>query len=583
MNYSKTASEILKHVKKDPFDDQPRQDYFELCRAWFAEWEAASRKKMFHQYQITGATNTVGKYTEFNHPAQLHNRKDFRPLLTTALQRAVENRDWAAAERLDSMLFKSLLFGAPHFFEDYLNAVEYGKPYDKRFYAPRQHYLHRYTQAYQEVLEGKLHFLSVSMPKRAGKSQMGINFVNMLSGRKPNHSTLMEGTGDDLVQSFYKGCLEYLDAESEYHFYDIFPNAKLVQTYADRKTFNLDKKSRFPTVMCRSIDARQVGLSEATNLLYLDDCVEGREEAKNRQRLDDKWEVISGDIIGRAIEGTPIVICGTRYSLYDPIGRLQETARKSGWKWKAIETPALDPVTDETNFEYMRDGKPVFTTAFFREQREILCAEQWESEFQQQPFEAKGLLFNKDELNYFFELPVGREPDTIFAACDTADKGADFTSMPIVAIYGQEAYLIDVVFDDAPPSVTKPECAKALRDNHVASAVFESNNAGSYFARDVEQLLKGMGYTCSIRTKRTISNKETRIEFASDNIIKKFYFRHPSTYKAGSQYDQFFKQLTTYVRQGKVPHDDAPDSLAMLENEIRMHIGSQIEVVSRTF
>ena len=235
MNYSKTASEILKHVKKDPFDDQPRQDYFELCRAWFAEWEAASRKKMFHQYQITGATNKVGKYTEFNHPAQLHNRKDFRPLLTTALQRAVENRDWAAAERLDSMLFKSLLFGAPHFFEDYLNAVEYGKPYDKRFYAPRQHYLHRYTQAYQEVLEGKLHFLSFSMPKLAGKSQMGINFVNMLSGRKPNHSTLMEGTGDDLVQSFYKGCLEYLDAESEYHFYDIFPNAKLVQTYADRK------------------------------------------------------------------------------------------------------------------------------------------------------------------------------------------------------------------------------------------------------------------------------------------------------------------------------------------------------------
>lgn len=583
MNYSKTASEILKHVKKDPFDDQPRQDYFELCRAWFAEWEAASRKKMFHQYQITGATNKVGRYTEFNHPAQLYNRKDFRPLLTAALQKAVENRDWAAAERLDSMLFKSLLFGASHFFEDYLNAVEYGKPYDKRFYAPRQHYLHRYTQAYQDVLEGKLHFLSVSMPKRAGKSQMGINFVNMLSGRQPNHSTLMEGTGDDLVQSFYKGCLEYLDADSEYHFYDIFPNAKLVQTYADRKTFNLDKKSRFPTVMCRSIDARQVGLSEATNLLYLDDCVEGREEAKNRQRLDDKWEVISGDIIGRAIEGTPIVICGTRYSLYDPIGRLQETARKSGWKWKAIETPALDPVTDETNFEYMRDGKPVFTTAFFREQREILCAEQWESEFQQQPFEAKGLLFNKDELNYFFELPVGKEPDTVFAACDTADKGADFTSMPIVAIYDQEAYLIDVVFDDAPPTVTKPECAKALRDNHVASAVFESNNAGSYFARDVEQLLKGMGYTCSIRTKRTISNKETRIEFASDNIIKKFYFRHPSTYKAGSQYDQFFKQLTTYVRQGKVPHDDAPDSLAMLENEIRMRIGSQIEVVSRTF
>ena len=98
---------------------------------------------------------------------------------------------------------------------------------------------------------------------------------------------------------------QYLNTPNEYLYYDVFPEARLVQTNADNKTINLKSKSRFPTIMCRSIDARQVGLSEATNVLYLDDCVEGREEAKNRQRLDDKWEVISGDIMGRAIEGTP--------------------------------------------------------------------------------------------------------------------------------------------------------------------------------------------------------------------------------------------------------------------------------------
>ena len=173
-----------------------------------------------------------------------------------------------------------------------------------------------------------------------------------LSGRNPDKSSLMEGTGDDLVRSFYNGCLEYLQTPNEYLFYDVFPDAPLVQTNADTKIINLRSKSRFPTVMCRSIDARQVGLSEATNVLYLDDCVEGREEAKNRQRLDDKWEVISGDILGRAIEGTPIVATGTRYSLYDPIGHLQEEAQKGGWAWKAIEIPALDPITDESNYEY---------------------------------------------------------------------------------------------------------------------------------------------------------------------------------------------------------------------------------------
>ena len=393
----------------------------------------------------------------------------------------------------------------------------------------------------------------------------------------------MEGTGDDLVKSFYNGCLEYLTVPNEYLFYDVFPDARLVQTNADTKTVNLKSKSRFPTIMCRSIDARQVGLSEATNVLYLDDCVEGREEAKNRQRLDDKWEVISGDIMGRAIEGTPMVFTGTRYSLYDPIGRVQEHAQREGWAWRAIEIPALDLVTDESNYEYEREGKKVFTTAYFREQRELLSAEQFESEFQQQPFEAKGLLFNKDELNYFFELPPDREPDTIIAVGDTAESGSDSTSMPVAVIYGTEVYIVDVIFDDAPAEVTKPECAKCLISNKVASATFEANNAGQYYARDVDQIIRDRGYSVGIRTKRTISNKQTRIEFASDNIKKNFYFKHPSTYKRGSQYWNFMKEVTTYTRSGKVPHDDAPDSLSLLENEIRMLSGGKVEVFKRPY
>lgn len=393
----------------------------------------------------------------------------------------------------------------------------------------------------------------------------------------------MEGTGRDLVKSFYRGLLEYLDPRSEYHYYDIFPECKVTETSAEIMTFNLNNRSRFPTVMCRSIDSTQVGLSEATNILYLDDCVEGREEAKNRVRLDAKWEVISGDILGRAIEGTPIVICGTRYSLYDPIGRLQETMKRQGKRMMVLETPALDLVTDESNFEYIRDGQRVFTTQYFRDQREMLSAEQFESEFQQQPFEAKGLLFMENHLNRFFELPVDIEPDTIIAVCDTADSGEDSCSMPIAAIYGDEVYIIDVVFDDSPPETTKPECAKALINNNVVSVTFESNNAGSYFARDVNELLKERSYNCNIRTKRTISNKQTRIEFASDTIIKKFYFKDPSTYERGSQYWNFMKELTTYTRSGKVAHDDAPDSLALLENELRILVGARVEIIQRPF
>ena len=553
MDYSKMKSSIDRAILKSPLDVAAYDDKFALCRDY-----EGTEFRLAH---------------EWNQALQEEIR--------AGLKLAVDTRDFKTAEEFDNLLFRSLLFCAPHYFDAYLQAVEYGKPLDKKFYLPRRHYLRRYVEGYQEVLEGKLDFLSISMPKRCGKSQLGINFTNMLSGKFPDRSTLMEGTGDDLVQSFYKGCLEYIQQPNDYHFYDIFPESKLVQTNADTKVINLLHKSRFPTVMCRSIDARQVGLSEATNLLYLDDCVEGREEAKNRQRLDDKWEVISGDIIGRAIECTPIVICGTRYSLYDPIGHLQEEMRKQGKRCKIIETPALDPVTDESNFEYIREGRKVFTTQYFRDQREMLSAEQFESEFQQQPFEAKGILFPEASLNRYFELPVDREPDSIIAVCDTADKGADYCSMPIAAVYGDEVYIVDVVFDDSPPEVTKPECAKALMDNLVVAGTFESNNAGTYFARDVQQILTDRKYVCNIRTKRTISNKQTRIEFASDNIIKHFYFKDPSLYARNSQYAMFMKQVTTYTRSGKVPHDDAPDSLSLLENELRGLVGAKVEVFKR--
>lgn len=546
MNYEKLSGSIRAVIDRRPGDNGAYSDLFSLCREWETEDFSAAHK--------------VNK-----------------ELLALSADQVVRG----GGAKFYEQWRRCLLFEAPHDFDSFMTYIELDRKPEKRFYAPRKHYLRPMVQGFQDVLDGKLRLLTISMPKRAGKSQTGINFVNMLSGKFPDRSTLMEGTGDDLVKSFYNGCLEYLTVPNEYLFYDVFPDARLVQTNADTKTVNLKSKSRFPTIMCRSIDARQVGLSEATNVLYLDDCVEGREEAKNRQRLDDKWEVISGDIMGRAIEGTPMVFTGTRYSLYDPIGRVQEHAQREGWAWRAIEIPALDLVTDESNYEYEREGKKVFTTAYFREQRELLSAEQFESEFQQLPFEAKGLLFGKDELNYFFELPKDRDPDTIIAVGDTAESGSDSTSMPVAKIYGSDVYIVDVVFDDSPAEVTKPECAKCLIENKVASAVFESNNAGQYYARDVDQIIRECGYSVGIRTKRTISNKQTRIEFASDNIKKNFYFKHPSTYKRGSQYWNFMKEVTTYTRSGKVPHDDAPDSLSLLENEIRMLSGGKVEVFKR--
>lgn len=491
------------------------------------------------------------------------------------------------SRELANLVKKSWFISAKEKFRDYLVCVEWDRPSTDKFFLPRACYLDRLgiIRGYQMLADGELDLLTVSLPKRAGKSQTEINFVNFLSGRRPNGSSLIEGSGDALVESFYKGCTEYLNKDSDYNYYEIFPKCKVVQTNAKMHTLNLNEESRFPTLMCRSIDATQVGLSEATNVMVLDDCIEGREEALNRARLDAKWDVVNGDVLGRALEGTPIVASGTRYSLYDIIGRLKEKGEASGWRMMSIEYPALDPITDESNYEYYNPKleRKIFTTDFFRQQRATLTKEQWESEFQQQPFEAKGLLFPEDDLNRYMELPADVDPDYVMAVCDTAEGKGDSVSFPIAYVYGEDVFIEDVVFDDATPEHTKAEVANKIVEHKVGSATFESNSAGTYYARDVDEMVGKLGGKCSIKTKRTISNKETRIELASANILHHFYFKDKSKYEPNSQYGNFMRELTGYTRLGKVKHDDAPDSLSLLENEMRVVLVPTLEVKKRYF
>lgn len=413
---------------------------------------------------------------------------------------------------------------------------------------------------------------------------LGLMFVLFRAGNAPNGSSICSGAGNDLVKSFYNGCLDILQKPDEYKFFDVFPT-KLAATNADEKTIHLEKKKRFATITCRSIDGALTGSTEATpdGLLYVDDMVSDELEANSRQRLDTLYDKIRGDLLGRRLEGCPIVAQGTRYSLYDPLGRLQEIAPTMGWRTKVLEIPALDPITDESNFEIILNGKPAFTTEYYRHERELVTPVQWASQFQQEPYEAKGILFPEDSLNRYFELPVDRDWDSCIAVCDTAESGSDSTAMVILKIYGEDIFVDDVVFDNSPAEVTKPQCARKLVEHKASVAVFESNNAGTYFCRDVEQLVKQLGGKCSFRTKRTVSNKQTRIEFASDGIIKHFYFKDKSKYERNSQYGMFMREMTTYTRSGRVPHDDAADVCSLAENELRNLGSGRAQVFARPF
>lgn len=465
----------------------------------------------------------------------------------------------------DKILRQNYIVRGRRHIDEFWIALEYDRRPENMFYLPRRKVLAPIIDAQQRLLDGELDFLAISQPKRTGKTTTGCGLIAHLAGRYPRKGILASGAGAALVNSFYRGVYE-LTTSPEYNFKEIFPDAELVDTSAEYMSMDFGVKKRFPSFTCRSIDGAIVGNTEASSLIYLDDCVEGVEEARSYDRLSKKWEKIRGDVLGRRVEGCPIVACGTRYSVHDPIGKLIDMAKEVGWRAEVVEVPALDE-KDESNWDFCPGAKGSFSTDYYRKERKVVSKETWESEFQQQPYETKGLVFNLDELNYYDELPE-EEPDAVIAVVDVAGDGSDSTTAPVGYVYGQNIYIEDWLFDNSISEVTKPKIARLLLQHKPKKTRFESNNGGKEFGINVKGVVDGLDPSNRLHFeyKVTTGNKVTKILVAADNIKKYFYFNRKKAGQIGTEYYHAMKELGQFVATGKVPHDDAPDVLAMMEN-----------------
>lgn len=474
----------------------------------------------------------------------------------------------------------SLLFLAHKYFDSFMLYLEFDRRPDKRFYAPRKSQLKPIVEGFQDVADGKIDLLTVSQPKRTGKTTLGLMFVIWRAGLYPDKSCLLAGRGDALVKSFYDECLNIMQDKATYNYWDVFPGCTVSNTNADQHTIDLCSKKRFSTIVCKSLSGQVTGVVEASNILYIDDAVESQEEARNIERLNGLWARVSDDLLGRRKENVPIIAQGTRFSINDPIGRLQAIAPQMGWRTKVVEVPALNPKTDESNFHY-KYGLG-FSTAYYRNERKMLADIQWESEYQQRPIEEKGAVFGRNDLQYYDKLP-DLEWDAIISVVDPSEGKGDYTCMPVGFISGTEVYVEDVVFSQALPEVNAPKCGSMCVKYGVKICQVESNANGLLFAEKVEAQISKMNGRTSVRTKRTTANKQTKIIVASDNIRNHFWFKNPNYMDAGCEYAQFLRNIWAYSQLSRNQHDDAPDAVSMLENMVSTLNAAKVQAFKRPF
>lgn len=416
-------------------------------------------------------------------------------------------------------------------------------------------------------------------------STIGLFLQAMLGGLYPDESILGAGHSVSLIQSFYNEILNIINGE-EYRYHEIFPNANVVSKSAEYFFIDLNNTKRFHTYNYVSIESGGTGKVQAERLLYCDDLIKGKEQVNNPDVLEKLYYNYTSTIKDRKVQRLckdgvyrtcpEIHIC-TPWSLHDVTSRVVQNAKDSGDldRVRIVSIPCYDE-NGESNFEY--DYGKGFSKEYYKEMELAEDPVIFSAKYLMTPVERDGLVFNKDNVSFYRNLP-SRTPDRIVAYADVSHGGEDYFSMPIGYVYDDEVYIEDILFRNkfGGDDYIRPLVKEKLIKNNVSRLGIEKNNGGDFFSTLVDKDLKKSNYRCNITTHNAPTNKSKldRI-LACQNEIKgiatetntyKIYFKLPENIKGDSEYQDAMRQLFNWNQSHSAQskqHDDFPDSLAGL-------------------
>lgn len=416
-------------------------------------------------------------------------------------------------------------------------------------------------------------------------STIGLFVQALLGGMYPDESILAAGHTTGLIDSFYDEIMNLI-TDDEYRYSKIFPNNKIVDKSSEYHFIDLNKKKRFHTYNYISVETGGTGKVQAERLLYCDDLVKDVEQANNPDRLEKLYHNYTSTIKDRKIQRLckdgvyrpcPEIHINTPWSLYDVTSRVVANAKSEGDmdRVRIISIPCYDE-HGESNFMY--DYGKGFDKKYYRDMEIAEDPVIFSAKYLMTPVERDGLVFNKDNVCYYNELPAD-EPDKVVAYADVTHGGDDYFSMPIGFVYGSEVYIEDVLFINkfGGDNKSRPLVRDMIMKYHVTRVGVEKNNGGDFYSTLMTQDLLDKHYRCHITSHNAPTNKAKRDRIlacqddikgiATERNTYRVYFKQPDKIKGNKQYQLAMKNLFGWnqnIAAQNKQHDDFPDSLAGL-------------------
>jgi len=468
----------------------------------------------------------------------------------------------------------------------FMNFVKYTSPDPEHYEDPmftsydEQPHHTLVAEAIEEVMNGGIQYLAISMPPQSGKSELGTRkLIPYHVGKFPRKHILMGAYNQDFAEEFGDE-VRNLILTQEYR--NVFPDVQL-RAGSRSKDHMVTTQGGKISFLGRGGS----GTGKPADGFVMDDMVKDAKEAESKTVLDDIWKWYCRVVNTRCHGLSWQIIMMTRWADDDPIGRLTDPRnryyRKSvAAKWTVLNIPSImtDPVIAEALGKKV--GEALWEARFPLEM--LLRAKEMDpygfsSLHMGKPTPPEGAFYKRNDIYTYESIDDIPKNCRWYQTGDLAvspDKNADKSCLGTWGLDEDECLWLhpDLFWERTPSDKTVDEIINRGVDHEIMEAYFEKGQIDKairpFLEKEMEQRMAYFGITAFPSAK----NKGVR-SVSMRGRMRQGKVKYPSF---AWWWDDALDEMLKFTGSGSDPNDDFCDMNGLMGQALTLIIAGDAPV-----